>query len=141
MPTETTKPIPTEIEVCGSCYNLIIEYCTDELRFEVGTAFAGQTLAWQITDKFGNIYRGASLVNAQGFIEIETELFPDGYFTPHSGNFRIEFFAPDASGEPDTCDPLIITICSAFYTCIIFSFASINTIESEDGGYGYDGKG
>jgi hypothetical protein len=112
------------IPECGSCYNLILEYCTDVLRLEVGSKYIGDGLAWILTDKTGRQYRGLSLVNPEGYIEIETELFPEGYFTPWSGNFTIEFFEVSRD-EPDYCSPLAIVICDTAYTCITFSFASI----------------
>jgi hypothetical protein len=125
-----------EIPVCGSCYNLILEYCTDELRLEVGSDHIGVDIAWILTDKNGRKYQGISLVNPQGYIEIETSHFPDGYFTPWSGNFTIEFFSLDHDNRPILCSPLDILICETIYTCITFSFASINTIDVEGGGYG-----
>jgi len=113
------------ITECLGCYNLIFENCGEEILLPTGLD-PDTALAWQITDKFGNLYRGEGIVGADGNIVINTTTaagFPDGLFTPHSGTFTWEAF--DMDHTDILCEALTLTICEEEYVCVDFSFANI----------------
>jgi len=116
-------------DICKGCFNLILDYCGENITLPTGLA-EGTKVWWEITDKFGEVWRGSAIVDDEGEIDIEVDQFPEGLFNPHAGNFNFIIGAEgdDAPSLP-LCDIIDLTICGTEYECITFSFTKTNYVE------------
>ena len=121
---------------CAECYRYTIPSCPTD-AFELPTGLmAGTDASWRITDKFGNIWKGSSIIDADGLISIPVDAFEDGTFNPYAGIFKFEITMIGEEGSV-ICDGIDVSICGRDYACIAFDVANITQVESTPSGGGY----
>lgn len=103
---------------CG-CYKDTICACTETILLNVALEINTQYKV-VVTDKFGRKYKYIATSTADGTIEMPVSEFPEGLFTEHSGNFRLQIYPYYVDEADNQCNPLAFKMAS-MYDCIEFS--------------------
>lgn len=97
---------------CNCCFHDFIAKCNESLRVYAQLDPLTDYI-WVIKDKFGNLYQGEFLTDADGFWSILVEELPAGLLTQYSGDFTLQV---QSSG----CRPVKFKIAQE-YDCIAFT--------------------
>ena len=121
----------TDSGSCSECFQYITDACSlKEFTIITGLS-AGTSICWQITDKFGEIWRGVGVVDTDEMISIPVAPFPAGMFNQHAGIFIFEILAlGEIPPAQPVCEGIPFTICGNDYSCIAFSFVSTSFISA-----------
>ena len=102
---------------CNSCFQDYLAKCN--LTIQVFAQLSPLTeYIWIITDKFGNLYQGEFMSDADGFWEIAVADLPPGMLTQYSGNFTLQV-------QDSGCKPVKFKVAQE-YDCINFNIKGGN---------------
>ena len=100
---------------CDVCYYTTVESpCDTPIEFETDLVAGAVYYLW-LVDKFDNVYRHGIIIEAGGVIPVDVDEYPEGFFTNHSGVFRI--FLTTTTSQSSRID---FEIGSTEYSCITF---------------------
>jgi hypothetical protein len=109
--------------VCPTCYQDYISKCSNSIivnaQLDPDTDFA-----WQLEDKFGNLYGGILTTDGDGLAVLDISELPEGLFTPHSGFFTLRLLGITNGGNET------LTIGSTAYDCIEFDVRGGNYVKT-----------
>jgi hypothetical protein len=106
---------------CACCYKLILAECPDAITLQGGLQ-ANTTYYYVITDKFGNQYGKEVESDGDGYITIDANDFPKGYFMNFSGQFELKIY-PDEAASTEEDTEIELSLCEQTYSCVIMEFS------------------
>lgn len=106
---------------CACCYKIILAECPDAITLQAGLQ-ANTLYYYVITDKFGNQYGKQVESDGDGYITIDADDFPKGYFMNFSGQFELKIY-PDEAAVLEEGTEIDLTLCEQTYSCVIIEFS------------------
>lgn len=83
---------------CDNTYRDFISNCSDTIDVNV-TLTPETSYDVIITDKFQNQYKKTYTTDENGYLQLDVNDFPDGFFNQYAGDFKLEVFTNDCQRE------------------------------------------
>lgn len=107
------------LDTCTDCTPYQVPGCSAAIGIIFEESFAGDTLYYILTDKFGKQYRGfveVDAIDSSAFFDFTQ--FPESFFNPYAGNMTVQWYTDDQYSNPieSGCSCMVLEMIESNYT-------------------------